>query len=520
MHEKAVIVGIDVGTSGVKVLAIDTTGEVRGTAYREYPCIYPRPGWVEQDVGILWTKLCEASREAIRKNNLNPSEIKSIGISSQRGTFIPVDDRIRPLMNSIVWSDSRAITEMQLIRNTLGAERFHQVSGVPLSGLWAYTKIKWLIDHEPEIFSRTCKILNGQEYFLHKLGAEELSTDPASTTLNGMLDIQHLNWSEELCSLIGLSMDKLPRMGTPARMAGRISRQAAEQSGFLEGTPIAFGAGDQQCAAIGSGVVKEGMAEITIGTGMVVVAHIESRKNDPERTVLVGGSGIPGKYDMEGVQLSAGAALKWWRDVYAQQEREAAERLGLDVYDLITLEAAKSPVGSKGALFFPFFQGQSTPYYNDLARGGGLGISLNHDRNDMARSVLEGISFETKMIIKAMENVLGRGFDVIRLSGGGAKSSFWNQMQADIYARPIEKLVIPDCAVLGAAILGAAGCGVFSSVHEGVEALVRTFGTIDPIESNSVIYAEEAQIYENGYLAISRSGVYEQLSSFQSRHWI
>ena len=261
------------------------------------------------------------------------------------------------------------------------------------------------------------------------------------------------------------------------------------------------------------------MAEITIGTGMVIVAHIEARKSDPERTVLIGGSGIPGKYDMEGVQFTGGAALKWWRDVYAHQEIEAAERLGLDVYDLITLEAAKSPVGSKGALFFPFFQGQSTPHYNDLARGGGLGISFIHDRNDMARSVLEGISFETKMIVKAMENVLGRAFEVIRLSGGGAKSSFWNQIQADIYARPVEKLVVSDCTALGAAILGAAGCGVFSSVYEGVETLVHTFGTIDPIERNSVIYAEEAQIYEKAYLALSRSGVYDELFSFQSRHW-
>ena len=252
MGEKAIVVGIDIGTSGVKILAVDISGEVRGAGYREYPCCYPNPGWVEQDVDVLWQKLCEASHETIHKNNLNPAEIKSIGISSQRGTFIPVDHQLRPLMNSIVWSDSRAMKEVQWISNALGAERYHQVSGVPLSGLWSYAKIKWLIDHEPEIFSRTYKILNGQEYFLHKLGAEELSTDPASTTLNGMLDIQHLDWSEELCSLIGLAMDKLPPMGTPARMAGRISKQASEESGFSEGTPIAFGAGDQQCAAIGS----------------------------------------------------------------------------------------------------------------------------------------------------------------------------------------------------------------------------------------------------------------------------
>jgi xylulokinase len=422
-------------------------------------------------------------------------------------------------MSSIVWSDGRADDYVKWLDDTMGTAKYHQISGVPASGLWAYLKMKWFIDHYNNLFERTYKILNGQEYFLYKLGSDDLRTDPASLTLNGMLAIDKLDWSGELCKHIGLPMDKLPEVSTPARQVGTVSKRAAEQTGFTEGMPIAAGAGDQQCAAIGAGIVREGMAEITIGTAMVMVAHIDSRKDDPDNLVLMGGSGIPHKWDMEGLQFAAGSTLRWWRDTYAQPETRAAANLGLDVYDLITLEASKSPVGSRGHLFFPFFQGQSTPTYHDQARGGSLGLSFIHDRKDMARSVLEGVTFETNMVIEAMEKVLGKPFDVIRLSGGGSKSDLWNHIQADIYGRTVERLKVSECTTLGAIILGAAGCGVFSSVEEGVGQMVHPFDHIEPDEKNHQLYKEQYAIYNDAYRALREKGIYEELSKFQRKHW-
>jgi xylulokinase len=519
MSDKTYVAGLDIGTTGVKALVADTRGGVLGMAYREYPCVYPSPGWVEQDVEAMWGKICEASREIIAKTGIAPRGIQSLGISSQRGTFIPVDRSIKPLANSIVWADVRAHEELVWIRKTIGAERYHEISGVPLSDMWSYAKMKWFIDRKPELFEKTFKILNGQEYFLRKLGADGLSTDPASLTLNGMLDIAKLDWSAELCGKIGLPIEKLPPVGTPARQAGRISAEAAKLTGFAEGMPIAIGAGDQQCAAIGAGIVREGMAEITIGTAMVMVAHIDSRKRDAKRQVLIGGSGIPNKWDMEGLTFTAGAALKWWRDTYAHGEKQAAEALGLDVYDLITLEAGKSPAGSRGALFYPMFQGQTTPTYNTFARGGSIGLSFVHDRKDMARSILEGVSFETKMVIGAMEEVLGREFDVLRLSGGGSKSPLWNQIQADIYGRTVERLAVSECTTLGAAILGAAGCGVFKTVEEGVAEMVKPLDTVEPNGRNRELYAEEYGVYKDVYETLMKNGIYEKLAGFQKKYW-
>jgi xylulokinase len=513
------LAGLDIGTTGVKALIADTKGAIVGMAYREYPCVFPHPGWVEQDVVLMWEKICEVVREVLAETNVDPKQIQSLGISSQRGTFVPVDKNINPLMNSIVWSDARADKELVWVNEEIGDQQYHRITGVPISSMWSYSKMKWYIDNEEELYGRTFKILNGQEYFLYKLGAEGLSTDPASITLNGMMDIDNLDWSPDLCECIGLPGDKLPLMGTPARQVGKVSRKASQETGFASGMPVAIGAGDQQCAAIGAGIVREGMAEITIGTAMVMVAHIDSRKKDPKRMVLMGGSGIPYKWDMEGLTFTAGAALKWWRDVYGGTERRMAEELGIDVYDIITLEASKSPVGSRGFLFYPCFQGQVTPNYHDFARGGAIGLSFIHDRKDMARAILEGVSFETKMVIRAMEEVLGRPFDILRLSGGGSKSDLWNHIQADIYGRTVERLKVSECTTLGATILGAAGCGVFSSVEEGVNEMVHPLDMIEPNMKNNDLYEEEFEIYHDTFHALMNYGIYEKLARFQKRYW-
>ena len=519
MGSRKLLAGIDAGTTGATVMIADTEGNIVGTAYREYPCSFPHPGWVDQNMALMWTRICEASKEVIAKTGVRPEEISSLGFSSQRGTFVCVDKDINPLADSIVWSCGRAGTQLKWIKENLGDDRFHDITGVPLFGLWSYAKMKWLVDRRPDLLEKTHLIMNGQEFFLHKFGADEICSDPASLTLNGMLDVAGLDWSRELCELINLPMDKLPPMKTPARQVGVISRQASVESGFAEGMPICVGAGDQQCAAIGAGVIREGLAEITIGTASVMVAHIDSRKPDPKHLVLIGGSGIPNKWDMEGLAFATGVCLRWWRDTYAQVEMQAAAQLGMDAYDLISAQAAKAPVGCKGYIFFPFFTGQVTPYYVDNARGGALGLSLIHDRAMMARSIMEGGAFEIRMIVDAMEEVLGKPFDSIRLSGGGAKSPLWNQIQADVYGRPVERLRVSECTTLGATILGAAGAGVFKSVEEAVGSMVHPFDSIEPNTANHEIYNDVFDVFKSTFLALKNADVFDKIAEVQNKHW-
>lgn len=506
---------LDIGTTGVKALIINQSGKIISKAYRVYPSEYPKPGWFEQDVIIMWEKICEAAKEAMYKFNFPAKNIKSLGISSQRGTFIPVDKNLKPLMNSIVWADTRADRELDSILNDISKERYHEITGVYPSTIWAYPKMKWFIDNKKDLFEKTYKILNGQEYFLSKLGAEELSTDPSSLTMNGMLEIDKLDWSKELCDIIGLPIDKLPEVGTPARRVGKISKKASRETGFHEGMSIAIGGGDQQCTAIGAGVVREGMAVVILGTGGAVIAHIDSRKKDEQQKVVIGGACIPGKWDMEGLQATGSGTLKWWQQNFAPIENNAAKDLGVDVFKIIDLEASKSPPCSKGLIFFPFFQGQTTPNYDYSAKGGFLGISFIHDKNDIMRAIMEGTVFELNMIKEAMEDVLQKEFHSFRVSGGGAKSHLWNQIQADIYGKPVERLEVPECASLGAAILGAFGCNYFNSIEEGVDQMVNVAQTIEPIEQNHKLYRKAYSIFEKAFNVLSKNNINKELAEFQ-----
>ena len=511
------LAGIDAGTTGTTVMLVDLSGNWVGSAYREYPSIYPHPGWVEQDIELVWRMVCEAGREVIDRTGVDPHRIRSIGISSQRGTFVCVDSTAAPLHNSIVWNDTRATAQAAALSQAIGPLRYQAITGMPISALWAAAKIMWLVQENPRLIESCHKIVNGQEFLLNRMGAETLYSDPSSLTLNGMMDIDKLDWSEDIIEAIGLTIDKFPPITTPARQEGVVSDEAAELTGFAAGTPICRGGGDQQCAAIGAGVIREGMAEITVGTAAMMVAHIDQRRRDPDQIAYIGGHAFPHKWDMEGGAFATGACLRWWRDVFAQPEKLAGQQLNLDVFDLLTFEASKAPAGSKGFLFFPFMNGQVTPTYDNTARGGSLGLTLAHDRPAMIRAVLEGTGYELRMVVEALEKVIGRPFDTLRLTGGGAKSPLWMQIQADIYGKQIETLSNSECTTFGAAILGGAGAGVFGSIEEAVANLVRTGLSIEPDPGRHELYNELYGIFRDAFDALREKGIYARLAKFQDR---
>jgi len=517
MRSSNYFAGIDAGTTGTTVMLVDLNGEVIETSYREYPCTYPHPGWVEQDIVLVWEMICKASQEIFYRTGINPIDVLSIGVASQRGTFVCVDSTGSPLHDSIVWNDCRASDQANRLSEKIDSENYQRITGMPISALWSAPKIMWLVENRPDIIDETHKIINGQEYILGRLGAETLFSDPSSLTLSGMMDIDCLDWSDKVISALSLPMEKFPKMVTPSRQEGVVSKKASSETGFAKGTPVCRGGGDQQCAAIGAGIIAEGMAEITIGTAAMMVAHIDSRKEDPGKYAYIGGNAIPKKWNMEGGAFATGACLRWWRDTFGQMELETATRKGLDVYEVMTHEASKAPPGCKGHLFFPFFNGQVTPTYDSCARGGTLGLTLAHDRATMIRSVLEGTAFELKMVVEALEKVLGRPFDVIRLTGGGAKSELWTQIQSDIYGRPIETLQISECTTFGAAILGAFAAGVFSSIEEAVLTLVKPRSSIEPNTKNFELYDELYSIFHDTYQLLREARIYERISHIQNR---
>ena len=512
-------VGIDAGTTGCTVMIFDQDGRALGHGYREYPCTAPHPGWSEQDLEIVWEGICDAARQATIKANLPAESYKSVGLSSQRGTFGMLDADKRPLAPSIVWNCTRALEYQEIFGKQISPEEHQAHTGMQLSPLWTAAKIAWVRDKRPELFDKTRWFVNGQEYFLHKLGAEAWETDPASLTLNGMMDIAKLDWSDRILGLCDIDRDRLPKVSEPSGAAGKVSAEAAALTGIPEGTVLCRGAGDQQCAAIGAGVIRQGMAEFTVGTAGVMVAHLDSVDLIKGNNLWWGGHGVPGAWDIEGAAFSLGACLKWWRDNMGRREVEAGAALDLSPYALMVEGAKTSPPGAKGLLFHSFLTSQVTPYYDAASRGGFLGIGLYHDRADMMRALLEGCAHEMRMVVDAFQSDIEGGVTELRLTGGGTKSAGFAQIMTDIIGMPTRVTQERECTVLGAAILGAFGSGAFASIDEAVEAMVHIEQEHTPNQQLSSLYDEAHGIYRGFYEAIANAGQYEKLAAFAAKHF-
>ena len=512
-------IGIDAGTTGTTVAIYDETGNELATGYHEYACSYPRAGWVEQDFDDVWNGICVASRQAIARAALPASAYKSVGFSSQRGTFGLLNWSRQPLAPSIVWNDGRAQAYEAKFAAELPARDYQSHTGMPLASAWAAAKIAWLRDNRPDLFERTRWVVNGQEYFLHLLGADDWSTDPASLTLNGMMDIRKLDWSDKVLSMCGLSRTMVPPVGKTATQAGVVSREASAATGIPAGTPICRGAGDQQCAAIGAGVIKQGMAEFTVGTSAVMVAHVDSVDRVTGDKLFLGGHGVPGMWDLEGAAFAAGVCLRWWRDILGLPEQSQAEREQRSPYAVMVDLAMKSPAGAKGLIYHPFMQGQVTPYYDVAAKGGYLGLRLDHDRADIVRAVLEGVSNEMRMIVDTFQSGMKGGVTEFRLTGGGTKSPGFVQIMSNIIGLPAGVPKVRECTVLGAAILGAVGAGHFDSVAEAAGAMVSLESVVEPDTATRALYDDQHQLFKTAFTSLQQGGAYQAMYDLNAKYF-
>jgi xylulokinase len=514
-----IFVGIDAGTTGSKVALFDARGNELGGGYCEYSCIYAHPGWVEQDVEEVWRGICRASRAARAAANAPDNAIRSIGFSSQRGSFILLDEREHPLAPAVLWNDCRAKEMERVLRQRIAAERYRHITGMPISGSWSISKLAWFLHNRPDLMERVRHICNGQEYFLRRLGADVLESDASSLTLNGMLDVRRLNWSDEVCNAAGIDLTLLPPVGKPGTMVGVLSKAAAGETALPAGTALCRGGGDQQCAAVGAGVIRQGLAEITIGTAAMMVAHLEDPSLVKGSAPYIGGHAVPDKWDAEGGAFSIGSCLKWWRDNFGQIERARAEQQGTSVYETLIGAAREAPAGSRGIIFQPFFAGQLTPYYDTTARGAFLGLELDHDRACLLRAVLEGCACEVRLMVDGVSGDLKGGITELRVTGGASHSDQFMQVHADILRRPLVLLRNRECTVLGASMLGAVGCGCFTSINEAVEGMVVVDRTVEPDPATAEIYASLFEVFRICYETAAQGGIYEAIYQFQHQYF-
>jgi xylulokinase len=443
------LVGLDVGTTGVKAIAISPDGEVLARAEEEYPLSTPRPGWAEQDPENWW----RASERALAGLGVEPA---GLGLSGQMHGLVALDSADRVLRPAMLWNDQRTGAECAEIEELVGFERLVELTGNrALTGFTA-PKLLWLRRHEPDVYARIARVLLPKDYVRLRLTGEH-ATDVADASGTLLFDVAARRWSDEVLAALDLPAPWLPRALESPAVSGETPA----------GVPVAAGAGDQAAGALGVGVDGPGRLSVVLGTSGVVFAALAEFRADPQARVHAFCHAVPGRWHAMGVMLSAAGSLRWLREATG------------GTYEELLADAERWPAGTEGLLFAPYLAGERTPHADPDARAAFAGLSLRHDRGALARAVLEGVAFGLRDSLDLLAE-LGVSARAGRVSGGGARSGLWLRVVASVLGLPLERTAAEEGAAFGAALLGGVAAGVFASPEEAVAACVRVRETIDP----------------------------------------
>jgi xylulokinase len=511
------LVGIDIGTTGAKTALFDTAGNPVASGYREYTCSYPKANWVEQDPEQLVASALESAADALAAAGIDPREICAISLSAQRSCTIFVDGDGTPVRPMISWQDARTTAELDDISSVLSPEEFYRLTGLPHGATWILSKILWLRKNEPDAWKRVRRIVQLHDYALRALGADDYYEDVPDAVFFGFWDTDNLSWSERLLGAFDIDRSMLPIPKPSGTEVGSVSVEAAARTGFLEGTPICVGAGDQNSAVVGAGIVESGYLSVSMGTGGIAITYLDRPFRDPGGMSMVTNHAIHGKWQLEGLQAGAAGVFRWFRDEIATLEKRDAASRDEDPYELINELIRNTPVGAKGLVFLPYLASATAPRWNAHARGTLAGLTFAHDRGCLARAFIEGITLEMKDILSAML-ASGIEVDTVRIMGGATKSPLWNQIQADVYDRRVETLKVTDAALLGAAVFAGTGSGCFRDIRDAVGRMVTVDRVYEPIRENVEIYDELYDVYGRLYEGMDEKEVFERLACVQNRY--
>jgi xylulokinase len=455
------LVGLDVGTTGVKAIAISPDGEVLARAERGYPLSTPRPGWAEQNPEDWW----DAAQAALAELNVEPA---GIGYSGQMHGLVALDGEQRVLRPAILWNDQRTAAECEEIERRVGLERLVELTGNrALTGFTA-PKLLWLRTHEPDVYARIRHILLPKDYVRLKLTGE-LAIDVADASGTLLFDVAHRRWSTEVLDALELPAEWLPQA--------------------YEATEIA-GAGDQAAGALGVGIDRPGPLSVVLGTSGVVFAALDRFAADPQGRAHSFCHAVPGTWHAMGVMLSAAGSLAWLRNAVGGAE-----------YAELVAEAERWGPGAEGLLFAPYLAGERTPHADPDARAAFVGLSLRHDRGALVRAVLEGVAFGLRDSLELLRG-LGVEADVGRASGGGARSPLWLKIVASVLDLPLERTVAEEGAAYGAALLAGVRAGVFADAAEAVARCVRVRDAVEPDPEWAAAYDEHYARFRRLYPAL------------------
>jgi xylulokinase len=482
-----ILLGVDVGTSGTRALAVTTEGELVAEANAPHELLTPRPGWTEQQPADWWQAAKTVLAEVVAATD---DEIVGLGLTGQMHGSVFLDASDAVIRPALLWNDQRTEAECAEITERVGADRLLELAGNPaLTGFQA-PKILWLRHHEPDAYARVASVLLPKDYVrLELTGTRATDASDASGTL--LLDVRARDWSAEILDALEIPRAWLPTVHEGPEATATVRDAVADELGLPRGLPVAAGGGDNAAAAVGVGVVREGAVSTSIGTSGVLFAHRDAFTRDPSGRVHAFCHAVPGAFHLMAVTLSAGGSLSWWR-----------ERLGGGAdFETLVAEAAAVEPGAEGLVFLPYLTGERSPHLDAQARGGFVGLTVRHGRGHLTRAVMEGVAFSMRDGLEVMRG-LGTPDDDLRAVGGGARSPLWLGLQADVYGRPVRRTLIDEGPAYGAALLGGVAAGVFADVEDASARVRLREEVTEPDPERARRYDELYAVYASLYPAL------------------
>lgn len=475
-------IGVDLGTSSVKMLLMDEKGNIKNIVTKEYPLYFPKTGWAEQNPTDWYHALVEGIKELTKDADVN--EVDGISFSGQMHGMVILDDMDQVIRPAILWNDGRTVEECDYLNNVIGREKISEyTANMALTGFTA-PKLLWVRKHEPDNFAKIKKIMLPKDYIAYKLSGVHC-TDVSDASGMLLLDVKNKCWSKEMLDIVGIKEEQMAKIFESYEVVGTLTPNAAKELGLPESVKVIAGGGDQAVAAVGTGTVGDGMCNVSLGTSGVVFVASKNFAVDDHNS-LHSFAHADGKYHFMGCMLSAAASNKWWMDEILKTKEYSKE------------QAQITKLGENQVYFLPYLMGERTPHNNPNARGTFIGMTMDTTREDMTQAVLEGVAFALRDSFEILKG-LGVNITRTRINGGGAKSPLWCKIIANVLDVKVDKINSEEGPAFGAAILACVGCKQYSTVEEAAEKLIQVVETTDQDDEIVALYNKKYQVFKDLY---------------------
>lgn len=475
-------IGIDLGTSAVKLLLMDEKGNVYNTVSREYPMYFPNPGWSEQNPDDWFDNTMDGLEELV--SDCDRGMIRGIGFGGQMHGLVVLDKYDEVIRPAILWNDGRTENETEYLNNVIGKERLSEyTANIAFAGFTA-PKILWLKENEPDSFEKIDKIMLPKDYIAYRLsGVHCTDYSDASGTL--LLDVKNRRWSKEMLDICSVKESMLPRLYESCQVVGTIKKDIAKELGLPDDVKIVAGAGDNAAAAVGTGTVGKGMCNVSLGTSGTIFISDSEFKAD-KNNALHSFADAAGAYHHMGCMLSAASCNKWWMEEILKTENYSAEQASID------------RLGENRVFYMPYLMGERSPHNDPKARAAFIGMTMDSTREEMTQAVLEGVAFGLRDSLEVARS-LGINIERTKICGGGAKSNLWKRIIANVLNLTVETVENEEGPSFGGAILAAVGCGEYDSVEEAAESIVKVKDRIEPNAEIAAKYESKYRIFKRLY---------------------